>query len=73
MYFIICFCSIRRDKNKMIVKYLDENGNEYKINAVSVIFGCGFNGNECEITDEDGQVIYCDNGALLEISARAIC
>ena len=52
----------------MIVKYLDEDGNEYKINAVSVIFGCGFNGNECEITDEDGQVIYCDAGALLEIS-----
>ena len=57
----------------MIVKYLDEDGNEYKINAVSVIFGCGFNGNECEITDEDGQIIYCDTGALLEISARAIC
>ena len=52
----------------MIVKYLDEDGNEYKINAVSVIFGCGFSGNECEITDEDGLVIYCDNGALLEIS-----
>ena len=57
----------------MIVKYLDEDGNEYKINAVSVIFGCGFNGNECEITDEDGLVTYCDAGALLEISARAIC
>lgn len=57
----------------MIVKYLDEDGNEYKINAVSVIFGCGFNGNKCEIVDEDGQVIYCDTGALLEISARAIC
>lgn len=57
----------------MIVKYLDDDGNEYKINAVSVIFGCGFNGNECEITDEDGFVTYCDTGALLEISARAIC
>ena len=52
----------------MIVKYLDDDGNEYKINAVSVIFGCGFNGNKCEITDEDGLVIYCDTGALLEIS-----
>ena len=57
----------------MIVKYLDDDGNEYKINAVSVSFGCGFNGNECEITDEDGLVIYCDSGALLEVSARAIC
>lgn len=57
----------------MIVKYLDEDGNEYKINAVSVIFGCGFNGNKCEITDEDWLVTYCDAGALLEISARAIC
>ena len=60
-------------EKKMFVKYLDDDGDEYKINAVSVIFGCGFNGNECEITDEDGQVIYCDTGALLEISARAIC
>ena len=54
--------------NKMFVKYLDEDGNEYTTEAVSVIFGCGFNGSECEITDEDGQVIYCDNSALLEIS-----
>ena len=57
----------------MIVKYLDEDGNEYKINAVSIIFGCGFNGNACEITCEEGLVIYCDNGALIEISARAVC
>ena len=57
----------------MIVKYLDDDGNEYKINAVSVIFGRGFNGNECGMTVEDGRVIYCDTGALLEISARAIC
>ena len=55
-------------EKKMFVKYLDDDGNEYTVNAVSVIFGCGFNGNECEITDEDGQVIYCDAGALLEIS-----
>ena len=54
--------------NKMLVKYLDDEGDEHTTEAVSVIFGCGFNGNECEITDEDGQVIYCDNGALLEIS-----
>lgn len=60
-------------EKKMFVKYLDDDGDEYTVNAVSVIFGCGFNGNECEITDEDGQVIYCDTGALLEISARAIC
>ena len=60
-------------EKKMFVKYLDDEGNKHTINAVSIIFGCGFNGNECEITDEDGLVIYCDNGALLEISARAIC
>ena len=54
--------------NKMFVKYLDEDGDEHTTEAVSVIFGCGFNGNECEITDEDGLVIYCDAGALLEIS-----
>lgn len=54
--------------NKMFVKYLDDDGNEHTTEAVSVIFGCGFNGNECEITDEDGFVIYCDNGALIEIS-----
>ena len=59
--------------NNMFVKYLDDDGDEHTTEAVSVIFGCGFNGNECEITDEDGQVIYCDNGALLEILARAIC
>ena len=59
--------------NKMFVKYLDKEGDEHTTEAVSVIFGCGFNGNECEITDEDGLVIYCDAGALLEISARAIC
>lgn len=53
---------------KMLVKCLDEEGNEYTTEAVSVIFGCGFNGNECEIIDEEGQVIYCDTGALLEIS-----
>ena len=58
---------------KMFVKYLDEDGNKHVIIALSIIFGCGFNGNECEITDEDGLVVYCDNGALLEISARAIC
>lgn len=57
----------------MIVKYLDEDGNEYKINAVSVIFGFGFSGNECEITDDEGLIVHCDTGALLEISARAIC
>lgn len=54
--------------NKMIVKYLDDEGDEHTTEAVSVVFGCGFNGNECEIIDEEGQVIYCDNGALLEIS-----
>ena len=59
--------------NKMLVKYLDDEGDEHTTEAVSVIFGRGFNGNECEITDEDGLVVYCDNGALLEISARAIC
>ena len=55
-------------EKKMFVKYLDEDGNEYTVNAVSVIFGCGFNGNECEITDEDGLIVCCDTGALLEIS-----
>ena len=57
----------------MLVKYLDEDGNEYTVNAVSVIFGCGFNGNECEITDEDGLIVYCATAARLELSARAIC
>lgn len=52
----------------MIVKYLDEEGNESTIKAVSIIFGCGLSGNECEITDEEGQVIYCDTGALLEVN-----
>lgn len=52
---------------KMLVKYLDEEGNESTIKAESIVFGCGLSGNECEITDEDGLVIYCDNGALLEI------
>lgn len=60
-------------EKKMFVKYLDDDGDEYTVNAVSVIFGCGFNGNKCEITDEDGFVTYCDTGALLEILARAIC
>lgn len=55
-------------EKKMFVKYLDEEGNKHTINAVSIVFGCGVCGNECEITDEEGQVIYCDNGALLEIS-----
>lgn len=54
--------------NKISVKYLDDEGDEYTTEAVSVVFGCGFNGNECEIIDEEGQVIYCDIGALLEIS-----
>lgn len=53
---------------KMLVKYLDEEGNESTIKAESIVFGCGLSGNECEITDEDGSVVYCDNGALLEIS-----
>ena len=53
---------------KMFVKYLDEDGNKHTVNAVSIVFGCGVYGNECEITDEDGFVTYCDNGALLEIS-----
>lgn len=53
---------------KMLVKYLDEEGNESTIKAESIVFGCGLSGNECEVTDEDGQVVYCDNGALLEIS-----
>ena len=55
-------------EKKMLVKYLDDEGDEHTTEAVSVIFGCGFNGNECEITDEDGLIVYCDNGALLEIS-----
>ena len=54
--------------NKMSVKYLDDEGDEHSVNAVSIIFGCGFSGNECEVIDEEGQIIYCDNGALLEIS-----
>lgn len=54
-------------KIKMLVRYLDEEGDEHSVDADSIIFGCGFSGNECEITDEEGQVIYCDNGALLEI------
>lgn len=53
---------------KMLVKYLDEEGNESTIKAESIVFGCGLSGNECEITDEDGQVVYCDNGALLEVN-----
>lgn len=55
-------------ENKMFVKYLDEEGNESTIKAESIVFGCGLSGNECEITDEDGFIAYCDNGALLEIS-----
>lgn len=55
-------------EKKMFVKYLDEEGNKHTVNAVSIVFGCGLSGNECEITDEDGFVTYCDNGALLEIS-----
>lgn len=53
---------------KMLVKYLDEEGNEPTIKAESIVFGCGLSGNECEITDEDGLVVYCDNGALLEVN-----
>ena len=60
-------------EKKMLAKYLDDDGDEHTTEAVSVIFGCGFNGNKCEITDEDGLIVYCDTGALLEISARAIC
>lgn len=55
-------------EKKMFVKYLDEEGNKHTIKAESIVFGCGVCGNECEITDEDGLVVYCDNGALLEIS-----
>lgn len=53
---------------KMFVKYLDEEGNESTIKAESIVFGCGLSGNECEITDEDGFVTYCDIGALLEVN-----
>ena len=53
---------------KMFVKYLDEDGNKHTVNAVSIVFGCGLSGNECEITDEDGFVTYCDIGALLEVN-----
>lgn len=52
---------------KICVKYLDEDGDEHMTDAVSIVFGCGFNGNECEIIDDEGQVIYCDTSALLEI------
>ena len=55
-------------EKKMSVKYLDDDGNKHTINAVSIVFGCGVCGNECEITDEEGQVVYCDAGALIEIS-----
>lgn len=48
---------------KMLVKYLDEEGNKHTIKAESI----GFSGDECEVIDKDGQVIYCDNDALLEI------
>lgn len=54
-------------KTLMYVKYLDEDGKEYTTEAAQIVFGCGFNGNECEIIDEEGQVIYCDTSALLEI------
>ena len=54
--------------NKMLVKYLDDECDEHTTEAVYVIYGCGFNGNECEITDDDGPIVYCDTGALLEIS-----
>ena len=55
-------------EKKMFVKYLDEEGNKHTINAASIIFGCGLSGNECEVIDEEGQVIYCDIGALLEVN-----
>lgn len=51
----------------ILVRYLDEEGGEHSVDATSIIFGCGFNGNECEITDEDGNIVYCDTSALLEI------
>lgn len=54
-------------KIEMLVRYLDEEGDEHSVYADSIIFGCGFSGNECEITDEDGDVVYCDTSALLEI------
>ncbi len=54
-------------EKKMFVKYLDEEGNKHTINVESIVFGCGLSGDECEITDEDGFITYCDNGALLEI------
>lgn len=54
-------------KIEMLVRYLDEEGDEHSVDADSIIFGCGFSGNECEITLEDGNVIYCDTSALLEI------
>lgn len=54
-------------KIEMLVRYLDEEGDEHSVDADSIIFGCGFSGNECEITDEDGDVVYCDTSALLEI------
>ena len=53
---------------KMLVKYLDEEGNKHTINAVSIVFGCGVCGNECEVTYEDGFVTYYDTGALLEVN-----
>ena len=55
-------------EKKMFVKYLDEEGNKHTINAASIVIGCGVCGNECEITDEDGFVTYCDIGALLEVN-----
>lgn len=54
-------------KIEMFVRYLDEEGDEHSVGADSIIFGCGFSGNECEITDEDGNIVYCDTSALLEI------
>lgn len=47
----------------MTIKYLDDDGNGHTVNAISVTFY----DNEYEITDEEGQVIYCDNCSLLEI------
>ena len=55
---------------KICVKYLDEDGDEYSVSAVSIIFGCGFHGNECEITLDDGLIVHCNTSALLEISRQ---
>ena len=52
----------------MIIRFLNEDGDEKTVNAEGVTFGMGFDGLQCAIDHSLGKCMFVDTSAILEIT-----